>query len=193
MMTEANQDTDRYAGLIGRVGRGDQGALEALYNETRRPVESTVHRIVGDWHAAEEVASEVYLQIWKKARVFNPARGTPLSWVLTIARHRAIDHIRAGKRTKEKESELQESWVAVTGDDPEKDSCRVEISNRIQAALQELSSAQREAIETIYFDGLSHREAARRLNLPLGTIKTRIRLALARMRNQLRPLRVSVA
>ena len=172
---------NRYAGLIGQVGRGDQDALEALFRETRRPVEAVVRRITCNHEATEEVASDVYLQVWKKAGSFDPDRGDPLSWVLTIARHRAIDHVRSGRRTRV--TELPEGRVAEAVKNPGREQSLAETRLLLSAGLRALSSDQKQVIELIYFDGLSHQDAARHLRLPLGTVKTRIRLGLAKLRS----------
>jgi len=183
--TSESPTNQRYTYLIEQIGRGDQAALEALIAETSRPVKNVIRGIVADPAAAEELASDVYLQIWKKAQQFDRTRGTPLRWMLTIARSRAVDHAR-WKRSPELPIDMDAAPHAGTGGNPESNSSLAESRRLIELALQKLSSEQREVVRTIFFGGLSHREASRQLRLPVGTVKTRIRLSLAKLRIHLR-------
>lgn len=173
--------------LIGRVARQDQDALAELCRRAGSLVDSTVWRILHNREAAEEAAQDVYLQIWQKAASFDPSRGNPCAWIVMLARSRAIDHLRREKQfeTLDAEGALQSLPAA---EDPEAESLRSEVRGWIASALKRLSPEQRTVIEHAYFGGLSHREIASRLRIPLGTIKTRIRSAVRRMHSQLQPL-----
>ncbi|HVF55550.1 MAG TPA: sigma-70 family RNA polymerase sigma factor [Pyrinomonadaceae bacterium] len=177
------------AELIGRVAGGDEGALTTLYETTSRLVYGLALRILRDAGAAEEVLLDVYTQVWRKAGAYQKGRGTPLSWLTTIARSRAIDRLRAGRyerqRSEQLESETQGAHAATihVGDEMQAHETRASV----RSALGELPPEQREVIELAYYGGMSHSEIAARLGQPLGTVKTRTRLGMMRLRELLRP------
>jgi RNA polymerase sigma-70 factor (ECF subfamily) len=172
--------------LIRRIAAGEQDALGQLYDSTNRTVFGLIVRILNDPAAAEEVALEVYTQVWRQASSYDPRRGTPSAWLLTIARSRAIDRFRStdqARRRQEPLSTVETARADIT--DPEESASEAERRELVRAALDALPPEQREVIELAYFGGLSHSEIAERCSLPLGTVKTRTRLAMVRLRTAL--------
>ena len=176
----------RWMALIQGIAQGDQQALAPLYDETSRFVYALALRILQDYALAEEATMDVYLQIWRQAKSFSPARGNPSAWLLNMARSRAIDLLRRGARQKRLEESLEAACLMVADtDDPEQASLLGEEQRRAREALAQLNPEQRQAIEIAYFAGLSHSEIAELLGLPLGTIKTRIRSGMMKLRESL--------
>ena len=171
--------------LVQRAAVGDQTGLAELYDATSHLVFGLALRILGDRTEAEDAVVEVYAQAWRSAHSYDPHRGTPASWLLTLTRSRAIDMLRA--RRRERATDPIESAGAVQADTPTPEDATAEAERQhlVRRALQELNSEQRHAIELAYFAGLSHTEIAVQLGQPLGTIKTRIRLGMMRLRESL--------
>lgn len=174
------------ADLIARCARGDQAALASLYDMTAAHVNGLALRILGDRDTAEEITGDVFLQAWRSAASYDASRGSPIAWLLTIARSRAIDRLRATATDRRQTAPLELGLKApAPGPGPEEASSLVQRSRFVRAAMGRLSREQREAIELAFFAGLSHNEIADVLGIPLGTIKTRIRLGMGRMRDVL--------
>jgi RNA polymerase sigma-70 factor (ECF subfamily) len=172
------------------VAEGDQQALASLYDATGRTVFGLLLRILADSSAAEEVLLDVYTQVWRQATAYSAERGTPLAWLTTIARSRAIDRLRRG-RLEQKRTEpldLTATQVAAAGASVEEDVQARETGAFVRAALDALAPEQREVIELAYYGGMSHSEIAAARNLPLGTVKTRTRLGMMRLREMLKPV-----
>jgi RNA polymerase sigma-70 factor, ECF subfamily len=179
----------RLGALMARLARGDQAALAELYDETHIPVYSLALRILHHQPAAEDVTIEVYTQVHRQASHYDPQRGTPSAWLLTLTRSRAIDRLRIETLRREREESLDETTtVASLIGDPEASSASSELQRIVQHALSRLTPEQREAIEIAYYSGLSHREIAAKLGQPLGTVKTRIRTGMLLLREYLAPL-----
>lgn len=177
---------DPLAGLVGLVASGDEEALGRLYDATRRKVYGLVLRIVREPEAAEEVVLEVYTQVWRRAATYDPDRGSVAGWLLTLARTRAIDALRARARQTDRSVSLRNAGeVPDPGPDPEEASVGAERAGRVRRAVCLLPREQRQAIEVAYFGGLSHTEVAETLGMPLGTVKTRIRTGLSALRRAL--------
>jgi len=175
--------------LIGRVAAGDQNSLTTLYDSTSRLVFSLILRIVGDRSNAEEVLLDVYTQAWRQAGSYDRSRGAPLAWLMTIARSRAIDLIRSGRYDQKHKEPLDSIGEATsTSASPEKATVDAERRKLVRSALDSLSPEQREVIELAYYGGLSHSEIASKLGQPLGTVKTRTRLGMIKLRDMLRPV-----
>jgi len=177
------------ATLISRVAAGDERALAQLYDATSRMVYGLCLRIVKDAAAAEDITLEAYLQLWRTAASYDPIRGTVSAWLLTVVRSRAIDWLRARKaRRADLEQNLDEVFD-LSDDRPSPESVSIESGRTriIRDAMLELPAEQRRAIELTYFSGLSHSEIAVQTGLPLGTVKTRIRLGMMRLRELLGP------
>jgi RNA polymerase sigma-70 factor (ECF subfamily) len=168
---------------------GEQEALAAFYDATSRLAYGLILRIVGDPATAEEVALDTFKQVWRTSGRYSVERGSPLAWLLTIARTRALDRLRAGWQEQQRKQPLDVvSQVATTSANPEEESALGEQQRLVRHALAALSPEQREAIELAYYSGLSHSEIALKLGQPLGTVKTRIRLAMVKLRDLLKPM-----
>lgn len=175
--------------LVRAIAAGDQSALAALYDSTNRLVYGLVMRVLGDVSSAEEVLLDVYTQVWRQAASYDTSRGSPLAWITTIARSRAIDRLRSGWQDQQRKEPLDAIGEApAQADNPEDATVASERQRFVRAALATLSPEQREVIELAYYSGLSHSEIATKLNQPLGTVKTRTRLGMMKLRDALSPL-----
>ena len=171
---------------VRRTAQGEEEALAILYDETNRLVYGLALRILGEPADAEEVTLDVYTQVWRNARGFDPQRGNVTAWLVMLTRSRAIDRLRSGAGRKEREEPLE--WLPdlpASAESPEQASVSSQQRRWVRAALAELSPEQREAIELAFFGGLSHGELAARLGQPLGTVKTRIRSGMMKLREVL--------
>ena len=167
------------ASLIRRLTRGDHQALGELYDLYAGLVNGLAVRILRDRAEAEDTVQEVFVQIWQQASRFDPARGTPEAWLCTMARSRALDRLRRrSSRREEPQSDDRSSSSAPTTS---------EEALAVRKALGGLPDDQRRALELAYYEGLTQTEIAARLQEPLGTIKTRIRSAMIRLRGVLGP------
>ena len=182
-------DTD----LIARAAAGDERAVAQLYDRYGQVLYAVAYRIVGERADAEEVVLDAFSQAWRDATRFDDARGSVAGWLTTIARSRALDLVRARSRreriTASAAAQGLESVPAMGGRPPDP-SIGVDDAERrrqVQLALEALSPPQRRAIELAYFEGLSQSEIAELLQEPLGTIKTRVRLGMQKLRECLRP------
>jgi RNA polymerase sigma-70 factor, ECF subfamily len=175
--------------LVELVATGDQSALAMLYDTTNRLIYSLILRVLGDVSSAEEVLVDVYTQVWRQAASYDANRGAPLAWMATIARSRAIDRLRSGWQDQRRKEPLD-----VLGDapanaaSPEETTAAAERQRFVREALNLLTPEQREVIELAYYSGLSHSEIAEKLKQPLGTVKTRTRLGMMKLREALTPL-----
>lgn len=168
--------------LVRLVATGDRDALGTLYDRYSRLVFSLVVRVVGEGMAAEEVTQDTFMGVWRGAASFQPERGQFSSWLLAIARNRAIDELRRGRGRPLTDSEpltVATNWSDGMSGTLEEISLRRLV---IRRALAELPDVQRQAVELAYFYGMTHHEIADHLDEPLGTIKTRIRLGMQRLR-----------
>ena len=180
------------ATLVQRMAAGDEHALGALYDRWHPLVHAVVLRIVRQANDVEDVVEEAFWQAWRQAERFQASRGSVQTWLLTIARSRALDRVRALKRLREEpmEGESGELVVQLAAEgDPSVDAESAERRKIVIAAMSDLPVEQREALELGYFGGLSQSEIAERTGLPLGTIKTRMRLAMQKLRERLQVLR----
>lgn len=177
--------------LIGRAAEGDAQSLEILYDRYSSVVLSFAYRLVADRQLAEEVLQEAFFRAWQQGKAFNSGRGTFVTWLLSITHNLAIDEIRKRRRRPLKaDSEEPEAFLATVPDtgagaDVEDEVWLGTLRDTITVALRELPKAQRDAIELAYFQGLTQREIAERLGEPLGTVKTRMRLGLLKLRESL--------
>jgi RNA polymerase sigma-70 factor (ECF subfamily) len=180
----------RHAELIREAAGGDQQALAALYDATSRTVYGLLLRILSDASSAEEVLLDVYEQVWRQAAQYSRERGSPLAWLTTIARSRAIDRLRRGRREQQRTEPLEGVFATARaeGASAEEDVMAGEVRAVVRKALDSLAPEQREVIELAYYGGMSHSEIAAARGLPLGTVKTRTRLGLMRLREMLRPV-----
>jgi RNA polymerase sigma-70 factor (ECF subfamily) len=180
------------AALVRGMVAGDDRALGALYDRWQGVVHGVVARILRQPDDIEDVVEETFWQAWRQASRFDPARGAVQTWLLTIARSRALDRARALRRRRESPIEGDDGEVVVqqvAPDDPGLDTEAAERRRIVTTALTQLPAEQREALELGYFGGLSQSEIAERTGQPLGTVKTRMRLAMQKLRSHLQVLR----
>lgn len=171
--------------LLERITQLDDTALAQLYDRYGRLVFSIACQILADESLAEEVTQDVFVQIWKKALTYEPAQGKVLTWMSSITRHRAIDQIRRRRIRPEGSSIAWEDCCEENGDDTldvEPKILSSEQRRQLIGALNTLPAEQREALALAYFKGFTQQEIALQLGEPLGTVKTRIRLALQKLR-----------
>jgi len=176
------------ASLLARVARGDADALAMLYDQTVPAVHGIVLRILGDSAAAEEVTADVFVQVWQRAGGYDPGRGPALPWLMLLARSRALDRWRSGAATRAR-TEPMEAAMAQPTHEPGPLVC-AEIAQRRRLVIRAIAALpydQRHALELAYYRGLSHAEIAEVIREPLGTVKTRIRTAMIRLRSVLAP------
>ena len=173
--------------LVARLADGDEDALARLYDSTNRIVYGLALRILGEPSSAEEVAMEVYLQVWRTAESYDPQRGTVSSWLVTLVRSRAIDCLRRRKARRAELEDNVDDVVQLSDSRPSPERAVVDAgrAQMLAKAMANLSPDQREAIELAFFSGLSHTEVAAQKGLALGTVKTRIRLGMLRLRKLL--------
>ena len=173
--------------VIRRVASADQGALGELYDATSPTVFGLVLRIVGDYSVAEEVTLDVYTQVWRLASAYLEDKGSPLTWLLMLARSRAIDHLRSrARRVKAQELPIEVAFDH-SHPSPDPETAAISGSRRkiVRDILADLEPEQIAMLQLAFFEGLSHGEIAARTGIPLGTVKTRIRTAMMRMRELL--------
>ncbi len=175
--------------LMARVVKGDQQAFSQLYDQSCVLLYSMAVRILRDHEQAADLLQDVYLEVWRKVARYDPGRGTPIAWLITLTRSRAIDRLRARTSRIPLGDSLDTSSVrqaADSGPGPLDTQADQELRKLVGDALHALPPAQQQAIELAYFEGLTHMEIAARLNQPLGTVKTRIKLGMAKLRETLR-------
>jgi RNA polymerase sigma-70 factor (ECF subfamily) len=185
-----SSDADRE--LVRRMAAGDESALGALYDRFSPLLHSVARRIVGDEDDAEEVLEETFWQAWRQAGRYEESRGGIPTWLVMIARSRAVDRVRARRRFREERwDDLSEAPAERAGDDASPlDSAEMdELRRMVGRAVATLPPEQRQTVELAYFRGLSQSEIAEATGQPLGTVKTRARLALQKLREALVLLR----
>ena len=182
--SEAPVPEQDWAALVQSIAAGDELALHALYERAHRIVFTLAMRITANRETAEELTIDVFHDVWRRASGYDPANGTVLGWVMNQARSRAIDRLRFENRKKRNPDGDMQPLAEVAADQHDVLELR-EQRESLCAALAVLTPDERQAIETTFFAGLTHAEAAARLNQPLGTIKTRIRSALHKLRDVL--------
>ncbi len=172
--------------MLARSAKGDESAFAQLYDATVRVVYGVVIRLLRSRDLAAEIVQEVYLMAWQQAEKFDPARGTTKAWLCTMAHRRAVDLIRTSRRRRDREAyynahereagPADQTWEGVES---------ALDSDDVQTGLAQLSEVQRQALNLVYFQGLSHQQVAEHLKIPLGTAKSRIRHGLVSLRTVL--------
>ncbi len=182
----AGEDRAADVAVLQRMAAGDAGALAELYDRHARGVYSLALRVLQDAHDAEDVVQEVFSQAWRQATRYDAARAAAAAWLLNLTRSRAIDRLRARRARPEAPVE-PEVMAGVPGREVGADEAAIseERARLVRRALEDLPLLQRVAVELAFYEGLTHGEIADRLEQPLGTVKTRIRLGLLRLRDAL--------
>src|ERR1700730_10651917 len=173
-----------WATLVQSIAAGDQRALHTLYEMAHRLVFTLIMRITANRETAEELTIDVFHDVWRRASRYDAANGTVLGWIINQARSRAIDRLRFESRKKRSHGSNVQPLDEAAADPHDVLELR-EQGESLRAALAVLTPDERQAIEATFFAGLTHAEAAARLNQPLGTIKTRIRSGLHKLRHAL--------
>lgn len=180
----AAQEID-WVELVRAIARGDQRALHELYQRAHRLVFTLLVRITGSREAADELTVDVFHDVWRRASTYDPAGGSVIGWIMNQARCRAIDRLRFEQRQKRVGDPAAGPAPVRSSPGPD-EAMELEMLGRVvRNALHGLTSDERQAIETAFFAELTHREVAERLQQPLGTVKTRIRSGLAKLRDAL--------
>ncbi|MFH9137111.1 sigma-70 family RNA polymerase sigma factor [Streptomyces sp. NPDC017524] len=169
--------------LLVRVARGDQNAFAAVYDAVSGPVLGLVRSVLRDPAQSEEVAQEVLVEVWRTAPRFRASRGSAMNWVLTVAHHRAVDRVRSAEAAAAREHK-----AALLDRTPAFDEVSEQVETRLEReqvrrCMRTLSELQRESVTLAYYRGLTYREVSELLAVPLGTIKTRLRDGLIRLRD----------
>jgi len=171
--------------LLERVAQGDQAAFAELYDLTSPRVLGLIIRVLKDHAQSEEVTQEVFLEVWQTATRFDPNKGGAATWILTMAHRRAVDRVRSSQSGRDRDTK-----VGIRDFTPDYDSVaetvevRVE-HERVAKALARLTELQRQAVTLAYYGGYSHSEVATMLSVPIGTVKTRLRDGMIRLRDEL--------
>ena len=171
--------------LVQSIAGGDQMALHELYQRAHRLVFTLGVRITGNRETAEELTLDVFHDVWQRAARYDPANGTVLGWIMNQARSRAIDRLRFENRKKRVDPDADHPVIAIEARDGHEALALKQQAAALRAALALLSPLERAAIEAAFFSELTHAEAAARLKEPLGTVKTRIRSGLHKLRGAL--------
>ncbi len=169
--------------LLGYVARGDRDAFSELYDRVSSQVFGVVRRVLRDPAQSEEVTQEVLVEVWRSASRFDPERGSATTWMLTIAHRRAVDRVRASQAAMDRDERAGRSAHRPAFDEVvEQVETRLE-HEQVRQALSVLTDLQREAVTLAYYGGYSYREVSELLDVPLGTVKTRLRDGLIRLRD----------
>lgn len=174
--------------LVQAIAKKQEQALARLYDLYSSALFGCLLRILGQREEAEEVLLEAFLQAWEQADRYDPGRGAPFTWLFAIARSRALDRVRARQRQAAtvEAAAMEQRRSPPRPENPEANALFREMRGRVQAALARLPVEQREAIALAYYEGLTQVEIAARTGTPLGTVKTRVRLGLLRLREMLK-------
>jgi len=174
-----------WVALVRSVAAGDQAALHGLYDRAHRLVFTLTMRITLNRETAEELTLDVFHDVWRRARFYDPANGTVLGWIMNQARSRALDRLRFDRRKKRTHADGEDTVAATDASDPHAVLAGREQAQALRGALAVLTPEERRTIEAAFFSEMTYAEVALRLNQPLGTVKTRIRTGLHKLRRAL--------
>jgi RNA polymerase sigma-70 factor (ECF subfamily) len=190
METDTAQQLDAEIELLRRVAKGDRSGFEELYDRFSGILFSTAFRVLNNQEATEDVIQDVFIQIWEKAPLYNPALGKPMTWAITLTRNKAIDRLRSTLRRGRLHEEMQRETETFEQFDERSsfhEASGMETGKLVRDAVKKLSKDQREAIELAFFSSLTQTEIADRLQEPLGTVKARIRRGMMKLKEILGP------
>lgn len=182
---ESIHNPEEEMALLKAVAEGDRDKFQDLHKRFVGIVYSTVYKVLNDSEDTEDVVQEVFTAIWKKAGMYEPNKGKPMTWITTMARNRAIDRLRSKQRRYKLSEDFKTEREVLTSGSKVDSSSKMELKDRhelLRTAVMELSGAQRKAIQLAYFSGLTQAEIAEQLGEPLGTVKARIRRGIIRLR-----------
>lgn len=188
----SRQSGDEIGPLITRTGSGDQAAFNELYRSTGAMLLAIIVRVVRDRHLAEEVLHECFTYVWTNADSFDNSRGSGTAWLVTLARRRAIDCVRSveSQRNRDNSLGIREASPHEATDNPLETEVEKRIDSALAAtALRTLPEKQARVLALVYYEGLTQQQAAERIGIPLGTVKTRIREGLKRLRAEMEVVR----
>lgn len=175
--------------LLALVAKGDQQAFSQLYDHSSTLLFTLAVRILGNREEAAELLQDVYFEVWRKVSRYDVGRGTPVAWLITLTKSRAIDRLRARAARGYRATNSLEAETAMQVADPSPSPLETQANQELRlavgTAVAGLPQAQQQALELAYYEGLSHAEIAQRLNQPLGTVKTRIKLGMSKLRDGL--------
>jgi RNA polymerase sigma-70 factor, ECF subfamily len=175
----------RQQDLLERVADGDQLAFSELYDQLSPRVFGLIKRLLRDHSQSEEVTQEVFLEIWQTATRFDPNKGAATTWILTMAHRRAVDRVRSSQSSRNRDTR-----IGIRDYSPDYDNVveTIEVRlehERVEKAMSRLTELQRQAVSLAYYGGFSHSEVAEKLSVPIGTVKTRLRDGMIRLRDEL--------
>ena len=169
--------------LLARVARGDEAAFEQTYDQVADAVFGLVRRVVRDPAQSEEVTQEVLVEVWRTASRYEPARGSAMAWIMTMAHRRAVDRVRSEQAASDRQARAANREQVVVFDEVAEDvEARLD-RERVRRCLDTLTDLQRQSVALAYYEGYTYREVAELLTVPLGTVKTRMRDGMIRMRD----------
>jgi RNA polymerase sigma-70 factor (ECF subfamily) len=171
--------------LLTLVAQGDQVAFGQLYDQMAPRVLGLVRRLLRDHAQSEEVTQEIFLEIWQSATRYDSSRGGASTWIMTMTHRRAVDRVRASQSSRDRDTK-----IGIRDYDPDydnvSDTVQVRIEHeRVEKAMLRLTELQRQAVSLAYYGGYSHSEVAKLLSVPIGTVKTRLRDGMIRLRDEL--------
>jgi RNA polymerase sigma-70 factor (ECF subfamily) len=188
--TDDSTDLDEFApaslnNLLAQVAEGDQVAFGQLYDQCAGRVMGLVRRLLKDSAQSEEVTQEIFLEVWQNAKRYDPAKGSATTWILTMSHRRAVDRIRSSQSTRDRDTKIGLRDME-TEYDSVSESVEIRVEHeRVGQALLRLTELQRQAVTLAYYGGYSHSEVAEMLHVPIGTVKTRLRDGMIRLRDEL--------
>lgn len=188
-----NEAMDILNELLVRVGEGDRGAFSELFTRTSRNVFAVVRAVLVSVELSEDTCQEVYLQVWNTADRFDSSRGSAMAWLLTIAKRRAVDHVRLEESHRRRQTRFAATSHVIDHDVVAEAAAKLFETDDLMRHLRSLSLLQLTAVRLAYFDGLPYAEVARILNVPLPTVKSRIRDGVLKLRLEMMPLAQGLA
>jgi RNA polymerase sigma-70 factor (ECF subfamily) len=171
--------------LLALVAQGDQAAFSSLYDQMAPRVLGLVRRLLRDHSQSEEVTQEIFLEIWQNATRYDAAKGGASTWIMTMAHRRAVDRVRASQASRNRDTKIGIRDYDAAYDNVS-DTVQVRIEHeRVEKAMLRLTELQRQAVSLAYYGGYSHSEVAELLSVPIGTVKTRLRDGMIRLRDEM--------